>query len=361
MLKIIAVGDISLGDHYFNMGHGTASFIRENGLAKILDQVESTLRTGHIVFGNLETPLHDLHDNHSINFKEIAFCGPAKCARELAAAGFNVLNIANNHMLQHGEAVFLETVRLLKESNIFPLGMLGKEEFYSEPYRQVIEGKTIFFFGYSDVHEAFAPGAELYARFVREKVLLDVQKARAVADFVFVSLHFGVEGVDLPSSQAKEMAQWLIDSGVDMVFGHHPHVFQPVLEYRDGAIAYSMGDFIFDLFWEQRYLDSAMVAVEYDDSKQRSIVLHPTRFLPTYKVVPLSDRKNQKFMDEYKMKSGMFQRSTATELDGYISKQLKKLGWLGAFKKSVYFFKVFFKGNVSAKKYFITSKIPGLR
>jgi len=65
------------------------------------------------------------------------------------------------------------------------------------------------------------------------------------ADFVFVNLHWGVEKEQTPEPDQIAFAHRLIEDGVDVIIGHHPHVLQPVEEYMNGVIAYSLGNLIF--------------------------------------------------------------------------------------------------------------------
>jgi poly-gamma-glutamate synthesis protein (capsule biosynthesis protein) len=79
-----------------------------------------------------------------------------------------------------------------------------------------------------------------------DEVKADIEKAREWADIVIVSFHWGWEYSDHPDAEARELAHLAVDSGADLVIGHHPHVIQGVELYRDGLICYSLGNFIFD-------------------------------------------------------------------------------------------------------------------
>jgi len=64
-------------------------------------------------------------------------------------------------------------------------------------------------------------------------------------DFIVVVMHWGTEKEHKPNSQQKAMARELIDAGADLIVGHHPHVLQPVEQYKGKYIAYSLGNFVF--------------------------------------------------------------------------------------------------------------------
>ncbi len=79
-----------------------------------------------------------------------------------------------------------------------------------------------------------------------EKLVAQVAAAAKEADFVIVSLHWGTEYDATADSSQQNLAHKLIDAGADLILGHHPHVIQGLEIYKDGLIAYSLGDFIFD-------------------------------------------------------------------------------------------------------------------
>ena len=88
-----------------------------------------------------------------------------------------------------------------------------------------------------------------------------IEAARREADLVVVLLHFGLEWQLEPGEAQREQARAAIDAGATLVVGAHPHVLQEVEAYGDGLIAYSLGNFVFDGFWDPAN-DSAILLVE---------------------------------------------------------------------------------------------------
>jgi poly-gamma-glutamate synthesis protein (capsule biosynthesis protein) len=74
----------------------------------------------------------------------------------------------------------------------------------------------------------------------------EIRAARRRADAVIVSLHWGIEYARQPQESQRRIARRLIKAGADLVLGHHTHTPQPVERYRNGLIAYSLGNFVFD-------------------------------------------------------------------------------------------------------------------
>jgi poly-gamma-glutamate synthesis protein (capsule biosynthesis protein) len=71
-------------------------------------------------------------------------------------------------------------------------------------------------------------------------------------------MHWGNEYVDRPSPDQIRLAHKIIDSGANMILGHHPHVLQGVEKYHNGVIAYSLGNFIFDM-WQDKMKKSMIL------------------------------------------------------------------------------------------------------
>lgn len=111
-----------------------------------------------------------------------------------------------------------------------------------------VKGKRIAFLAYSLTFPAeffasggragTAPGHAAY-------FLADIARARAKADYVVVSFHWGAEKATRPKPYQVRAARSAIDAGADLVLGHHPHVLQGIERYRQGVILYSLGNFAF--------------------------------------------------------------------------------------------------------------------
>lgn len=259
-VKIMAVGDICPGDHYFTMGHGVRSSF-EKSPESFFGNLQDLLKSADISFCNLEGVLSDAGLDES-SFKSFAFRGSPRMAKPLSSAGFNVANIANNHILQHGIAAFDETISRLRESGIHPLGIKAGPEYSSEPVLMNINGARVGLLGYSMVPERYCPQNIRYALSSPQEMKKDVSLLRQSADIIIVSCHCGIEAMDRPSQATRELARSLIDAGVDLFIGHHPHVFQPVELYKNGAILYSLGNFISDFFWGSSFVNTGIAEVK---------------------------------------------------------------------------------------------------
>ncbi|MGE5579654.1 MAG: CapA family protein [Bacillota bacterium] len=246
-VTLVAVGDVMLS-------RGVAGRIQENGnLGLPFAKVTSLLRTGDIVFGNLENPLTP---GREINIREMVLRADPGMADALADAGFTVLSLANNHTPDFGATGILDTLRNLDQAGIAWVGA-GSDASEAYASRMVeVKGLRFAFLAFTDpgitppLYEASesSPGT---ASADIAKMQAAIKDARLDADFVVVSLHAGVEYEAEPDDLQVELAHAAIDAGADLVIGHHPHVVQPVERYRDRYILYSLGNFVFDQWWSE--------------------------------------------------------------------------------------------------------------
>jgi poly-gamma-glutamate synthesis protein (capsule biosynthesis protein) len=208
-----------------------------------------------LAFGNLETPVAPdrgvpmprISDNAPV------FNAPTVLLDALHATGFDVLSLANNHTYDQERIGLEETLEHLKAS---PIVAVGIGETCAEAYApQVMAAGDILigWIGSCGLYNYDLNGADdaaCVATLNEERVLLEAARARAEgAEIVVVSVHWGVEYATAPQTVMAEVARRLIDGGVDVILGHHPHVLQPVELHaapdgRVGLIAFSLGNFI---------------------------------------------------------------------------------------------------------------------
>jgi poly-gamma-glutamate capsule biosynthesis protein CapA/YwtB (metallophosphatase superfamily) len=231
-----AVGDTMLGD-YPDLMSDPGSY---------LDPVKGQLKAD-VVFGNLEGTLTDVIDSPKCGGAPsgtcYAFRTPPEYARYLAAAGFTVMNSANNHSYDFGQAGLEQTTEALHKAGIAQDGLPNKVTVLKAG------GERIAFVG-------FAPYAQTAS-------LLDLSKARRMIHFaarrspiVVVAIHAGAEGSDAQHVTGEEeyylgedrgdpeaFAKMAIRAGADLVLGSGPHVLRGMEIYHHRLIAYSLGNF----------------------------------------------------------------------------------------------------------------------
>jgi hypothetical protein len=233
-VSLAAVGDVLLD-------RGVAEAIARNGLDSILPVVAGHLAAVDVAFANLECPLAATgsHDPAHAIFR----ADPA-AVEVLLEGSFDILSLANNHVLDAGQAALLETIDHLEAAGLRYVGAARDPAHGSDPAFLVVRGARIGFLAYADLDFPYACQSRVDGNLASLRA--QVAAARASCEFLVVSFHWGRQGSDQPTPRQIDVAHASIDAGADLIIGHHPHVLQGAEIYRKRLILHSMGDFVFD-------------------------------------------------------------------------------------------------------------------
>lgn len=258
-VTIFAVGDLQLGDSPTAVGFGFYSRYASRPIGPLFDAVQAQLAEADLAFGNLECTLS--RAGVVVNsWKSVHLRGEPAFLPQLRRAGFTILNVANNHAVQHGDATFHETVAMLREAGIAACGIKGTDGWAAQPTLVVTRhGAHLGILGYCLRPRQYGAADPPYAEGDETAICADVRRLRPTVDRVVVSLHWGEEFVDEPSRDEITMARAIIDAGASVILGHHPHVVRPVEQYAGGVIAYSLGNFVADMVWQDRLRRGAVL------------------------------------------------------------------------------------------------------
>lgn len=258
-LSLMFVGDIMLD-------RGVKQLIEKHGGSDYLFPFEFVpfLKDPDIVFGNLEGPVSDVgYDIGNL----YSFRMDPKALSALKEAGFDVLSVANNHIGDWGLSAFEDTLKRLRESGITAIG--GGFNGQDARAVKIIEknGIKIGFLGFSDVGPEWVAGKEdlptiLLANDPAFETI--IKNAVAKVDYLIVSFHFGEEYKTESNERQRYLAHKAVDAGAKIVIGHHPHVIQELEKYKDGVIAYSLGNFVFDQAFSQETLTGGVLEIILD-------------------------------------------------------------------------------------------------
>lgn len=168
-------------------------------------------------------------------------------------AGVDVMNLGNNHSQDHGKPAMLEGRALLEDLGLNPVGAGRDDVEAGAPAILEINGWTVAVVGFGGVrpHDGWIatpdrPG--MRDGDTIETMVEAVAAADAVADLVFVVIHWGVERDLEPRQEDVERAEAMVAAGADAIFGHHSHRLNP-LTFVDGApVAWSLGNFVWPYF-----------------------------------------------------------------------------------------------------------------
>ncbi len=216
------------------------------------------------------------------------FNAPVQIADDLISIGFDVVSVANNHMLDQGPSGLAETYENWKERNVTLIGC--HEENDSGKYITYTEknGIQIAYVSYTYGTNLGGDPADhgLYASYLKyADIEGEIKEARDNSEFVVVSVHWGDEGSTTPNEEQKKYARLMADSGADVIIGHHPHVIQPIewITGKDGnktLCVYSLGNFLHE---QDRQYNVPGGMIQFDIVKindQRAKVENPV-FVPT--------------------------------------------------------------------------------
>jgi len=199
------------------------------------------LHSASFAAANLECTISNL----GASAQRYAFRAPAQSAQLLRRSGFRAMGLANNHALDFGTAALEDCAAHLVQEQIEPIGV-GKPggKTYTPSFFSILDGKRIALLAITDVGPA--AGHQIAAASDRSGLSAAIANARSHANLVVCLVHWGGENSEKVTDEQCELARWLIDGGVDVVVGSHPHCVQALDFYHGCPIAYSLGNLVFD-------------------------------------------------------------------------------------------------------------------
>lgn len=326
-MRIMFVGDINLGEYYTSFGHGPRSYLEHSD---VFENVRDLFREADFVVGNLEAAL-TTHNFNPTEPESVVLRGDPKHVTTLRSAGFKVLQVANNHTVQHGDEGFSETVDALSSAGIIAVGL-------NEQKTQIVKigDESIGFLAASDVPDNTNKAQSCYQRLDDDFVARAI-KAVTEVDHLFVLLHWGLESHTSPLAYQRHLIKTLSQNGVRGVIGSHPHLFYEAWIDGKTIAAPSLGNFIFDLCWDKRLLQSGVLDITIDKNGINAAYLWPVEL----------------------RNGGCCPSILGTAIPIETSVTLYDLGedMRGEqLRKLKYFFGNFFRGNYRLKTKFITRK-----
>src|SRR5882724_7117559 len=203
--------------------------------------IEAVLQGVSFAAANLECTISNL----GCSVQRYAFRAPARSAQLLRRAGFHAMGLANNHALDFGTAALRDCAASLSREKIEPVGLgTPTGNAYAPSFFSVRDGKKIALLAISDVGPTAR--SEIAAASDRVRLSEAIASARSRASLVVCMVHWGIENTANITDKQRELARWLVDHGVDLVVGSHPHCVQPLDFYHGCPIAYSLGNLVFD-------------------------------------------------------------------------------------------------------------------
>ena len=238
-------------------------------------KVAEELRSADIAFANLEGPISSRGKNQGSIY---SFRADPVVVEGLAFAGFDVLALANNHIWDWGADALVDTLSLLENVGISAIGAGHDYEEAHAPKIVSAGDAKIAFLAYTNlVPRGYTSSASRPATAFLDVDIAatDIARARDEADIVVVSVHWGEEYETHHNEFQEVFARGFIDAGANLVVGHHPHVVQELERYRNGYIAYSLGNFVFDQDISKETMRGAALEVMLRGKEIESVRLLP--------------------------------------------------------------------------------------
>ena len=260
---------------------------REYNFKPMFENVASLVENADIAFINQETLM--CGDGYSISYYP-TFNSPQDLGYDLVELGYDVVNIANNHMLDKGAGGLSATIDFWKNMDCLMIGGYSDTEDYNAPRVLEKNGIKISFLSYTYGTNGFVlpASSSVVVPYIKdEDIIRQIESAKELSEFVIVSVHWGDEGAFTPNAEQTRVAQLIADCGADVIIGHHPHVIQKVeyLTGKDGnktLCVYSLGNFAAEQAYDYNMVGGIIEfdIVSVDDAKPyvENPVFNPTVF-----------------------------------------------------------------------------------
>lgn len=227
-ITISLVGDCTLGtDLNYGYSYSFMEMAANQSTDYFFSNVYDIFSNDDLTIANLEGPLTDGSQSAD---KTFAFRGELWYTDILVDGSVEVVGLANNHSYDYGTEGYDDTIAAVEEAGIISYG-------YDRTQIIDVNGVQVGLVGMYEL--ALGIG-------IKDNMIELIEQVKADgAQVVIVSFHWGTESSYYADSVQEELAHTAIDTGADLVVGHHPHVLQGIEEYNGKYIVYSLGNFCF--------------------------------------------------------------------------------------------------------------------
>lgn len=249
-----AIGDVMCHNTQYKDAYNKDT--GEYDFSYVFNDVRSHLRNTDIAVGSLETTFAGEERGYS-NYP--TFNSPDALAYSLKDIGIDVLSTAGNHSLDTGFSGLSRTIDVLDKADISHVGTYKTQEEQDQVLFKFVKGAKVAFINYTyGTNSIPVPSDKKFSVNLIDKDLIKkhIETAKSQnADVIVACMHWGTEYRTTPTSEQKELSDFLFKNGVDIILGSHPHVLEPMEKRtvtlddgstKEGFVIYSLGNFICD-------------------------------------------------------------------------------------------------------------------
>ncbi|QHS22064.1 CapA family protein [Virgibacillus sp. MSP4-1] len=242
------------------------SAVHQQGPDYPFQYVKKEVRKSDYAILNLETAVTTEQEKDTVQLYN--FKADPKALSGIKQAGFDMVTLANNHALDYQEDGFKDTIKHLTKHDLKYFGAgVNQDRAYGAQTIE-IKGRTIKFLGFSRFLPAVrwyeGEGPVIASAYQQDRVLKTIKRESGNADYLFVYIHWGVEGNVRPETWQRDYARKMIDAGADGIIGAHPHVLQGFEYYQNKPIAYSLGNFLFPDYVQGNTAETGVLTLKID-------------------------------------------------------------------------------------------------
>lgn len=251
-IHLTAIGDIMCHGPNYKAAYISSSDSYD--FSPFFKNISSYTSKADLTIGNLETTFAGKARGYS---GYPTFNSPSELGQAIKDIGVDVLGTANNHCMDKGYSGLSSTLDVLDEMEFSHMGTSRSEEEQNSILVRNVNGINIAFLAFTyGTNGITIPKDKSFCVNLIDKdlILKQLESAKRLnVDMICVNMHWGVEYQTSPNSEQKELADFLFKNGVDIIFGSHPHVLQPMEKRtitlddgstKDGFVIYSLGNFI---------------------------------------------------------------------------------------------------------------------
>ncbi|WP_335868966.1 CapA family protein [Bacillus sp. 2205SS5-2] len=242
-----AIGDILIHDRVYDGAKTSSGY----DFRPMLENVKEHLQKPDFLIANQESMPGGVELGLS---SYPSFNSPHEIIDALQDAGVDMVTNANNHSLDRGEKALNSAIDYYEKVNMPYTGAFKSPEDQQTIRKFNVNGISfaVLSYTYGTNGIPVPAGKDYMVNLIDEqKMIQDIQRVKkeAEVDLVILGIHWGLEYQLLPTDFQQNLAHSLTDVGADIIFGHHPHVLQPIetrktADGRDAVIVYSLGNFI---------------------------------------------------------------------------------------------------------------------